>query len=31
VEKGKGTQFAPEIADVMLKIMDEDKEYLLHE
>ena len=29
IEKGKGTQFDPEIADVMLSIIDEDKEYEL--
>ena len=29
IEKGKGSQFDPEIADVMLSIIDEDKEYLL--
>lgn len=27
--KGKGTQFNPRIADIMLEIMDEDKEYHL--
>ena len=27
IEKGRGTQFDPKIADVMLKMMDEDKEY----
>ena len=31
VEKGKGTQFDPEIADIMLALMDEDKEYVMHE
>ena len=29
--KGKGTQFDPEIADVMLQLMDEDVEYRMHE
>ena len=29
IENGKGSQFDPEIADVMLSIIDEDKEYLL--
>lgn len=29
IEKGKGTQFDPEIADVMLALMDEDTEYNL--
>lgn len=31
IEKGKGTQFDAEIADVMLQMMDEDKEYCLRE
>lgn len=31
IEKGKGTQFDPEIADVMLSIIDEDKGYTLKE
>ena len=31
IEKGKGTQFDPDIADVMIKIIDEDTEYLFHE
>ena len=29
--KGYGTQFAPEIAEKMIQIIDEDKEYKLHE
>ena len=29
IEKGKGTQFDPEIADIMLQMMDEDKDYSL--
>lgn len=29
--KGKGTQFDPEIAEVMLELMDEDMEYRMHE
>ena len=29
--KGKGTQFDPDIADVMLEIIKEDKEYTMHE
>lgn len=29
IEKGKGTQFDPEIADIMLQLIDEDKQYLL--
>ena len=31
IEKGRGTQFDPMIADVILKIMDEDTEYTLRE
>jgi len=31
IEKGKGTQFDPKIADVMLKMIDEDKEYRMKE
>ncbi len=31
IEKGKGTQFDPEIADKMLEMIDEDKEYKLRE
>lgn len=31
VEKCKGSQFDPEIADIMLKIIDEDEGYILHE
>ena len=30
-EEGKGTQFDPVIADVMMCIIDEDKEYNFHE
>ncbi len=29
IEKGKGTQFDPYIADIMLQMIDEDKEYTL--
>ena len=29
IEKGKGTQFDPDIADVMLHMMDEDKQYTM--
>lgn len=29
IEKGKGTQFDPDIADIMLRMIDEDKEYTL--
>lgn len=31
IEKGKGTQFDPMVADIMLQIIDEDKEYALKE
>ena len=31
IEKGKGTQFDPDIADVMLALIEEDKEYVMHE
>lgn len=31
IEKGKGTQFDPEIADIMLQMIDEDKEYELRQ
>lgn len=31
IEKGKGTQFDPKVADVMLKLIDEDKEYRMKE
>lgn len=31
IEKGKGTQFDPEIADVMISIIDEDVSYDFHE
>lgn len=31
IEKGKGTQFDPDIADIILEIIDEDKEYQLRE
>ena len=31
IEKGRGTQFDPKIADVMLKMIDEDKEYRMKE
>jgi response regulator RpfG family c-di-GMP phosphodiesterase len=29
IEKGKGTQFDPKIADIMLQMIDEDKDYVL--
>lgn len=31
IEKCKGNQFDPEIADIMLELMREDKEYTMHE
>ena len=31
IEKNIGTQFAPEIAKVMLQMIDEDKEYTMRE
>ena len=31
IEKGKGTQFDPEIADIMLQMIDEDRSYSLKE
>lgn len=31
IEKGKGTQFDPDIADIMLQIIDEDTEYRLQQ
>lgn len=31
IEKGKGTQFDPQFADVLLRMIDEDTEYRLHE
>lgn len=31
IEKGKGTQFDPVFADIMLQMMDEDKDYQMHE
>ena len=31
IEKGKGTQFDPHIADIMISMIDEDREYLMHE
>ena len=29
--KGRGTQFDPRFADIMIQMIDEDKEYRLHE
>ncbi len=31
IESGKGTQFDPVFADIMLEMIDEDKEYTMHE
>ncbi len=31
IEKGKGTQFDPEIADIMLQLIDEDTHYLMRQ
>ena len=31
IEKGKGTQFDPDIADIMISMIDEDKDYRMHE
>lgn len=31
IEAGRGTQFDPQIADIMLELIDEDKEYRMHE
>ena len=31
IEKGKGTQFAPECADIMLQMIAEDTDYQMHE
>ena len=31
IEKGKGTQFDPDVADIMLQIIDEDKEYTMRQ
>ncbi len=31
IEKGKGTQFDPEIADIMLQLIDEDTDYHMRE
>ncbi len=31
IEKGKGTQFDPEFADLMLQLIDEDKNYLMRD
>lgn len=31
IEKGKGSQFDPDYADVLIRMIDEDKEYRMHE
>lgn len=31
IERGKGTQFDPRIADIMISMIDEDREYRMHE
>ncbi|MCR5556349.1 MAG: hypothetical protein K6F75_02165 [Butyrivibrio sp.] len=31
IEKGKGKQFDPKFADIMLSMIDEDKEYKMHD
>ena len=31
IEKGKGTQFDPHVADIMLQMIDEDKDYRMRE
>ena len=31
IEKNKGTQFDPQVADVMLSMIDEDTRYLMRE
>jgi putative two-component system response regulator len=31
IEKGKGSQFDPKFADIMLKMIDDDKEYLMRD
>ena len=31
IERGKGTQFDPRIAEVMLQMIDEDKDYELRQ
>ena len=30
-EKGKGTQFDPKFADIMIQMIDEDKDYRMRE
>lgn len=31
IEKGKGTQFDPQIAEIMIHLMNEDRDYQMHE
>lgn len=31
IEMGKGSQFNPQMADIMINLIDEDKDYVLHE
>ena len=31
IEKGMGTQFDPDIAKIMIELINEDKEYTMHE
>ena len=31
IENGKGTQFDPEFAQIMLQLIDEDKDYKMRE
>lgn len=31
IEKGKGSQFDPDFAEVLIGMIDEDKEYRMHE
>ena len=31
ISKGKGSQFDPAIADIMLNMIDQDRDYKLHE
>jgi len=31
IEKGRGTQFDPDIADIMLRVIDEDKQYTMRQ
>ncbi|MBO5366260.1 MAG: phosphohydrolase, partial [Peptococcaceae bacterium] len=31
IENGKGTQFDPQVADIMLQMIDDDKDYQMRE